>query len=92
MVAIQVRDVPDAVREALAAEADSRGQSLQVFLSEVLEREARLSRNRAWLTEIRDSPIARVESDVGTAELIREERADRTAHLLDVASEPESAQ
>lgn len=89
MVAIQVRDVPDAVRDALAAEAESRGQSLQVFLSEVLEREARLARNRAWLTDIRDSPIARVESEVGTAELIGQERAARTAHLLDVASEPE---
>lgn len=88
MVAIQVRDVPAAVRDALAAAADARGQSLQVFLSEVLEREARLARNRAWLTEIREAPIARVESEVRTAELIRQQREDRTAHLLDVAAEP----
>lgn len=89
MVAIQVRDVSAAVRDALAAEAEARGQSLQVFLSEVLEREARLARNRVWLAEIREAPIARVEAEVGTAELIRRQRQDRTDHLVDVAARDE---
>lgn len=87
MVAIQVRDVPDDVREALAAAADARGQSLQVFLSEVLAREARLARNRVWLTQLRDAPIAEVETGVTTAELIRRQREERTDHLLEVAGE-----
>lgn len=50
MVAIQVRDVPADVREALAREARSRGESLQAYLLEVLEREARAARNRATLS------------------------------------------
>jgi hypothetical protein len=86
MVAIQVRDVPDAVREALAAEADARGQSLQVFLSEVLEREARLARNRAWLKRTRDNPISRIAADESSADLIRRQRDERTQQILDPVS------
>lgn len=51
MVAIQVRGVSDEVRDALAGEADRRGVSLQVYLAEVLEREAASARNLAWLRE-----------------------------------------
>ncbi len=51
MVAIQVRGVSDEVREALAGEADRRGVSLQVYLAEVLEREAASARNLSWLRE-----------------------------------------
>jgi hypothetical protein len=51
MVAIQVRGVSDEVRDALAGEADRRGVSLQVFLAEVLEREAASARNLAWLRD-----------------------------------------
>lgn len=49
MVAIQVRDVPDDVREALVAAARERGESLQTYLQSVLAREARMARNRAFL-------------------------------------------
>lgn len=49
MVAIQVRDVSERSRDALAAEAQRRGVSLQVFLHEVLEREAASARNIAWV-------------------------------------------
>jgi len=87
MVAIQVRDVPDAVRDALSAEADARGQSLQVFLQEVLAREARLAGNRAWLTRVRAAPIARIDAGVPAAELIRRQRDQRTDDLLDVVTE-----
>lgn len=48
-VAIQVRNVPEAIRDALAAEAEARGQSLQLFLADVLQREAASARNRAWV-------------------------------------------
>ncbi|MGF1661532.1 MAG: hypothetical protein ACFCVG_03520 [Kineosporiaceae bacterium] len=46
---ILVRDVPDEVRDALAAMARRRGQSLQAYLMSVLEVEAALARNRAVL-------------------------------------------
>lgn len=52
MVAIQVRGVSDEVRDALAGEADRRGVSLQVYLAEVLEREAASARNLAWLRDV----------------------------------------
>lgn len=61
MVAIQVRGVSDEVRDALAGEADRRGVSLQVYLAEVLEREAAAARNLAWLRDVasRQRPAGR---------------------------------
>nr|WP_083922388.1 hypothetical protein [Nocardiopsis halotolerans] len=41
-----MKDVPDEVRETLTAEARCSGQSLQAYLSALLEREARFVRNR----------------------------------------------
>ncbi len=49
MVALQIRDVPDDVRQALADRARARGQSLQAFLLSLVEDEARRSRNLALL-------------------------------------------
>lgn len=46
MGAIQIKDVPDDVREALAAEAKRSGKSLQAYLLGLLEKEARFARNR----------------------------------------------
>lgn len=57
MVAMQVREVPEQVRKALAAEAARRGQSLQVFLLEVLEREAANASTREFLLTHR-GPLA----------------------------------
>lgn len=91
MVAIQVRDVPDDVRDALATEADARGQSLQAFLHDVLEREAKLAGNRAWIMRMRDAPIARVRAAIDTAELIRQQRKERTEQLTKDGSRPELA-
>ncbi|MFI5834422.1 FitA-like ribbon-helix-helix domain-containing protein [Micromonospora sp. NPDC051300] len=49
MVALQIRDVPEDVRNALAAEARARGQSLQAYLLELVETQARRLRNAAIL-------------------------------------------
>lgn len=49
MVAMQIRDVPDDVRQALAERARARGQSLQAFLLWLVEEEAHRSRNLALL-------------------------------------------
>ncbi|MFE1103179.1 hypothetical protein ACFW4K_21915 [Nocardiopsis alba] len=46
MAAIQIKDVPEEVRDILAAEAKRSGRSLQSYLLGVLEKEARFARNR----------------------------------------------
>jgi plasmid stability protein len=49
MVAIQIRDVPEDVRDSLAVQAKARGQSLQAYLLELVEMQARRLRNAAAL-------------------------------------------
>lgn len=46
MAAIQIKDVPDEVRDILTVEAKRAGESLQAYLLGVLEKEARFARNR----------------------------------------------
>ncbi|MEQ4209533.1 hypothetical protein [Actinopolymorpha sp. B9G3] len=41
MVALQIRDVPEEVRDVLATQAKIRGQSLQAYLLEMVTMEAR---------------------------------------------------
>lgn len=45
MVALQIRDVPEAVRDALVIQAKARGQSLQAYLLELVETQANRLRN-----------------------------------------------
>lgn len=52
MAVVTIRDVPDEVRDALAREARERGQSLQSYLLNVLNRQAAFSRNRRLLDGI----------------------------------------
>ena len=52
MVALQIRDVPDDVRDALAERARANGQSLQAFLLDVVRREAGFARNQALLADL----------------------------------------
>ncbi len=51
MVAIQVRNVPDEVRGALAAQAAARGESLQMLLLQLLTRESKAGVNTALLRQ-----------------------------------------
>jgi hypothetical protein len=44
-VALQIRNVPDEVRDALVERASQLGQSMQAFLLDLVQREARLARN-----------------------------------------------
>lgn len=44
-VALQIRDVPLAVRDAIAEQARREGQSVQSYLLRLVEREARLIQN-----------------------------------------------
>ncbi|WP_205710885.1 FitA-like ribbon-helix-helix domain-containing protein [Isoptericola sp. BMS4] len=51
MAYLQIRDVPDDVRDVLAERARENGQSLNMFLREVVLREASFTRNRALVDE-----------------------------------------
>ena len=44
-VALQIRDVPDEVRDVIAQRASQRGQSMQAYLLDLLQREVRLAVN-----------------------------------------------
>jgi hypothetical protein len=56
MVALQIRDVPEDVRDTLAARARERGQSLQGFLLALVIREASFSKNLDLLKDIESWP------------------------------------
>ena len=51
MVALQIHGVPEPTRRALSAEARARGESLQEFLLDLLDREARELGERQFLVE-----------------------------------------
>lgn len=52
MTYLQIRDVPDDVRAVLAERARERGQSLNMYLREVVVREASFAGNRALIDEV----------------------------------------
>jgi plasmid stability protein len=52
MVALQIRDVPEAVRDTLNERARARGQSLQSYLREIVLREASFANNASVLDSI----------------------------------------
>jgi len=55
MVSIQVRDVPEQVRDTLAKVAKSRGQSMQAYLLALLEEDARRAGNVMLLKQVRET-------------------------------------
>lgn len=88
-VALQIRNVSEATRDVLAAEARARGQSLQLFLADVLEREAASARNRAWVRS-KASQRPMFESDgTSTRELIREGWDERMRTIYDALGWPD---
>ena len=70
-VALQIRDVPDDVRDTLTEEARRRGQSVQAYLLELVQREARTLHN----ADIFDrTQHLRVELDADPVDIVREGR------------------
>ncbi|WP_202805644.1 FitA-like ribbon-helix-helix domain-containing protein [Actinopolymorpha alba] len=80
MVALQIRDVPDEVRDALVAAARARGQSLQAYLLALLEREAGYARNLAILREAEGRTDGSRLTAAEARQLIDEARAERDSH------------
>lgn len=72
-VAIQIKDVPEEVRDAIAARAAARGQSTQAYLRGLLEREFRAERNRHLL----ESMVGHRGLGLDAQEVIAEIRAGR---------------
>jgi plasmid stability protein len=67
-VAIQIKDVPEEVRDAIAARAAARGQTTQAYLRALLEREFRAERNKHLL----DSLTRHRSLDLSAEEVVRE--------------------
>lgn len=82
MVALQIRDVPEGVRNALAERARAQGQSLQGFLLSLLQQEAHRSWNPAVLERFADrNDGSRLEIGEAT-DAISQAREEREGQLL----------
>jgi antitoxin FitA len=82
MVALQIRDVPDEVRDRLASVAALHGQSLQAYLLELVKADARRNRNKELIATMRgrtDGDRATIEESM---ELKHSLRAERDRQLL----------
>ena len=82
MVSIQVRDVPEQVRDTLAEVARSRGQSMQAYLLALLEEDARRARNVMLLRRVRETGggyVAAADETAGDLDAIRSGRDQRNA-------------
>ncbi len=82
MVALQIRDVPDDVRDALTAQARARGQSLQAFLLELVKQQAQRANNAVLLGQFgtRDDGLHTASGELSG--LIADERRHREDDLL----------
>lgn len=86
MPALQIRDVPEATRDVLAKAAAERNESLQVYLSEVLEQEARRVQNRDLARSYAASRPRRA-AGIDAAEVIRSEREERDQQIMGAIDE-----
>jgi hypothetical protein len=74
VVALQVRGVSEPTRRALSAEAKARGESLEEYLLDLLDREARDIDNRRLLAEWAAGPSVDQALRVEFVQLIHPER------------------
>jgi len=80
VLALQVRGVSDPTRRALSAEARARGESLQEYLLDLPDREAR-DIDRRLLAELAAGPSVDKAQPVDFVELICSERERRESQL-----------
>ena len=72
-MALQIRNVPEDVRDALAERASQLGQSLQAFLLDLVKREARLTRNSRMFDRTAAQRVA-IPDELSPERIIREGR------------------
>lgn len=75
-VNITIRDVPEKVRDELAARAASQGWSMQEFLRVALERLAARPTADAWLQQVRSRKRA-TQPKVTAEQILKSRDADR---------------
>ena len=75
-VQITIRDVPEKVRDELAARAAVQGRSMQEFLRSELLRLASRPSVDAWLQQVRKRKRA-AQTRVSTEEILKSRDADR---------------
>lgn len=78
---MQIRDVPEHVRQVLAERARARGQSLQAFLLWLVEEEAHRSRNLALLEEFADRTDGSRLTEEAAVEALEQARSERDIQL-----------
>lgn len=71
MPALQIRNVPNEVRDTLAAQARAHGQSMQRYLLAIVEREAATARNKAVLDEIAAWPSSPSEASCTVEDVLK---------------------
>jgi plasmid stability protein len=75
-VQITIRDVPEKVRDELAARAALQGKSMQEYLRMELERMAARPSVEAWLEQVRKR-VRASQTRVSAAEILKARDADR---------------
>jgi hypothetical protein len=81
MVALQIRDVPEDLRDRLSELARQRGQSLQAYLFDVISDEARRQDNLAVLDRFGKSAYGSRLDPADINDALRRARAERDAEL-----------
>ena len=81
MVALQIRDVPEELRDRLSELARQRGQSLQAYLFDVVSDEARRQDNLAVLDRFGQGAYGTRLSPADIDGALRTARAERDAEL-----------
>lgn len=87
MVALQIRDVPDDIRQALAERAAARGQSVQAFLLTLVTDEAHRSSNLAVLERFAGRQDGSQLSSAQVTEALDQARAGREGLLSGAESD-----
>lgn len=78
MGAIQVKNVPDDLHEALRRRAADEDIDLQDYVMRLIRRDLSLPSQREWLDELRAQPVIRdTPSAADELRELRRERADR---------------
>ena len=76
---VQIRNVPEGTRRALKARAAARGESLNAYLLELLEREVA----RPTVAEVLERAARRAERvEAGALDIVLADRAEREEQLL----------